>query len=193
MIKIDDKIISDDVVEVDFVCNLSACKGACCVEGDEGADLLEEEKEILEAIYPQVEPYLTEEGNAEIKKQGYYYKKPNGVFGAPIIDGKACVYLTYDEKNIALCGIEQAHLDGKIDFKKPLSCHLYPIRVEKYNEFQAVNYFKWDICSPACTLGKELQVPVYKFLKEPLERAFGEDFYEQLDQTAQYMKNKKSE
>ena len=187
MIKIDDKLISDDVVEVDFVCNLSACKGACCVEGDEGADLLEEEKEILERIYPKIEAYLTEEGKAEIKAQGFHYKKSNGRAGAPIIDGGACVYLTYDDKGIALCGIEQAYNDGKVDWKKPLSCHLYPIRVEKYKEYTAINYFKWDICSPACQLGKELQVPVYQFLKEPLVRAYGEDFYEQLDQTAQYL------
>ena len=191
MIIIQDILVSDDVVEKKFICDLNACKGACCVEGDSGAPLEEEEKIILAQIYKDVEPYLTEEGKAAIRELGLsvYYEEAEE-FGTPLIDNQACAFITFDHKGIALCGIEQAYNDGKIEFKKPISCHLYPIRIEsnKNINFEAMNYDKWDICNPACKLGEKEQLPVYKFLKEAITRKYGEDFYDELDAAAEYKK-----
>jgi hypothetical protein len=180
MILIENTCISDDIEDQQFVCNLDKCKGACCVEGDSGAPLDEGELAILDEIYPQVEPYLTEAGKAVIAKEGTYTKDWDGDFVTPIINGKECAYAIYDKKGILKCAIEEAYNDGKITYKKPISCHLYPIRVTKYEQYHALNYDRWEICSPACSLGQELKVPVYKFLKEPLIRAYGEDWYRQL-------------
>jgi Protein of unknown function (DUF3109) len=190
MIVIDDKLISDDVVSEQFVCNLNSCKGACCWEGDFGAPLEEEELSILETIYDKIEDLLTDEGKEAIQKHGKYqwFDEMKGN-GTTLIANKACAYLTYDALGIGKCGIEKAYELGRIDFKKPISCHLYPIRIERDDRVGTdfVNYDKWSICSAACSFGKELKVPVYQFLKEPLIRKFGEDFYEQLDATAKYM------
>ncbi len=180
MILIENTCISDDIADQFFVCNIEKCKGACCVEGDSGAPLDREELEILERIYPEVEPYLSEEGKRAIAEQGTYTTDMDGDFVTPIIGGRECAYAYYDEKSILKCGIEAAFLDGKISYKKPISCHLYPIRVTKYEQFHALNYDRWSICSPACSLGKELGVPVYRFLKEPLIRAYGESWYAEL-------------
>ena len=182
MIRIDNTCISDDIEDQLFVCNLDKCKGACCVEGDSGAPLDLEEIEILEKIYPAVEPYLTEAGKQVIAKEGTSVKDWDGDFVTPIINGKECAYALYDQKGSLKCGIEEAYNDGKIDYKKPISCHLYPIRVTKYDQYHALNYDRWEICSPACSLGEELSVPVYKFLKEPLIRAYGPIWYQQLTQ-----------
>lgn len=171
-------ILTDDIVEKHFVCDLNRCKGACCVEGDMGAPLEEEELDIMDEIYPAVAPYLTDEGRKEIENQGAYVLDEDGDYSTPTIDGKECAYALYDDKGILKCGIEQAYLDGKVSFKKPISCHLYPLRVKRYDEFEAANYDQWSICSPACTLGESLQVPLYKFLKEALERRYGTDWYE---------------
>lgn len=187
MIWIEDKIISDDVVEKQFVCNLDACKGACCWEGDFGAPLEEAELATLEAIYPLVKPYLMEEGRAVIERVGVWTSfEPEVKHGTPLLDNGACAYLTIGADGVAKCGIEQAYNDGVIDFKKPISCHLYPIRITSHEEFDAVNYDRWDICSAACTLGQSLQMPVYQFAKEALIRKYGEAFYEALDAAAQY-------
>jgi hypothetical protein len=180
MIKVGDILVSDDVRDKEFVCNLEKCKGACCVEGDFGAPLEESELAILEEIYPMVKPYLSEVGVKEIEKQGTHTVDNDGELCTPVIGGRECVYSIYDKKGILKCGIEQAYNDGKISWKKPISCHLYPIRVSTKKHFEALNYHKWHICSPACALGKELQVPVYKFLKEPLIRKYGEPWYEDL-------------
>ncbi len=180
MILIDDTCVSDDIAEKFFVCNLEKCKGACCVEGDLGAPLEESELPVMEEIYEQVKPYLSPEGIAAIEAQGKYIKDWEGDYSTTTINDKECAYAIYDERNILKCGIEQAYLDGKIDFKKPISCHLYPIRITKYENFHALNYERWSICSDACTFGEQLGVEVYKFLKEPLIRAYGEDWYEQL-------------
>ncbi len=197
MIVIDDKIISDDIIQREFVCNLSACKGACCVEGEGGAPLEEHELSILDDIYEDVKPFLTEEGIKVIEEQGKYvpfeaeYNDMSNQTGfeTPLVEGGKCAYLNFDEKGIAKCQIERAWEEGIVNFQKPISCHLYPIRIKKYQNYDAVNYFKWDICSPACTLGKELQVPVYKFLKDPIVRKYGEDFYKQLCEIAETRKN----
>ncbi len=187
MILIEDKIVSDDVVEKQFICNLDACKGACCWEGDSGAPLEKEEMKILEEIYDKVKPFLTADGIKAIEEIGLYtYYNEAKEYGTPLIDNAACAYLTYEANGIAKCGIEKAYEAGVIDFKKPISCHLYPVRTTTYEGFEAVNYDKWDICSAACTLGKKHQMPVYKFVKDALIRKYGESFYEALDAAAQF-------
>ncbi|WP_124640196.1 DUF3109 family protein [Amniculibacterium aquaticum] len=186
MIQIEDKLISEDIFSEEFVCNLSKCKGACCVEGDIGAPLEKEETKILDDIYEKIKPYLTREGIKAIEEQGTWEIDPSdGDFVTPMVENRECVYVTFDEKGITKCGIEKAYEDGVIDWQKPISCHLYPIRVQKYSTFTALNYHEWSICSDACALGKELQVPVYKFLKTPLIRKFGEDFFTMLSEAAE--------
>ncbi len=188
MILIEDKVlVSLDVIEEQFLCNLDACKGACCWEGDAGAPLEKEELAILDKIYETVKPYLRPEGVAAIEAQGRYVFVEEGdyqEFGTPLVDNGPCAYMTVDTKGIAKCGIEEAYLDGKVDFKKPISCHLYPIRISKYGDIDAVNYERWDICSAACTAGKKAKLPVYQFLKEPLIRKYGEAVYNELDEVA---------
>ena len=188
MFQLGKTIVSEDIIEKDFVCNLSACKGACCIEGDAGAPLDKEEAEILKDIYPIVKPFLRPEGIEAIEAQGTSVTTAFGDLETPLINGADCAYVIFDEKNTALCGIEEAYNQGKISWKKPVSCHLYPVRVKDYSEFSAVNYEKWDICDDACTLGMELQVPIYKFVKEALIRKFGEDWYEQLETVAKNYK-----
>ena len=187
MIAIQGKLVSRDVTDKEFVCNLGACKGMCCVLGDEGATITQEEADKMEEIYEVVKPYLTENGVEIIEEAGIYTTNDKGVMSTQLVEGKECAFISYDEKGVALCGIERAHRDGKVDFKKPVSCHLYPIRVTEYQNYDAVNYEKWEICSPACKLGAELKVPVYKFLKEPLIRKYGEDFYNELEAAAQHI------
>jgi len=191
MIQIEGTIISEEIVENDFVCNLNACKGICCVEGDAGAPVDESELNTLERIYPKVAPYLTEQGRRAIEEQGVYVKGEDGEWETPLIDGGECAYVVHNEKGWALCAIEQAYNDKKIEWKKPISCHLYPIRLQEYSSFTAVNYHRWPICDDACALGKELQVPVYKFVREALIRKFGEDWYDELEALAAYVKKKK--
>ena len=183
MFQLGKTIVSEEILERDFVCNLSACKGNCCIDGDAGAPLSAEETKIMEEIYPKVKPYLRPEGIAAIEAQGTWVKGEDGDFETTLIEGKDCAYVIFDGAT-ALCGIEQAYNEGIVSWKKPVSCHLYPIRVKDFTEFTAVNYDKWDICDDACTLGKELQVPVYKFVKEALVRKFGEDWYLELEKVA---------
>lgn len=180
MITIGKTAISDDVADKFFVCDLNKCKGACCIEGDDGAPLEKAELPVLKKIYKKVKPYLTKEGIAAIEEQGFYVKDDEGDFSTPTIKGKECAYALYDKQGILKCGIEMAYYAGKIDFKKPISCHLYPIRITKYEQYDAINYERWHICNPACKHGKELGVPIYKFLKEPLIRKYGEKWYEEL-------------
>jgi len=190
MIQIDDILVSDALYEEHFVCDLNACKGACCEEGEEGAPLLKDEIAILEEIYPKVKPYLTQEGIDVIEEKGLWARTAKGTFATSLIgnEGK-CTLICYDEKGTAQCGIERAYNDGKVDFKKPISCHLYPVRVTKYPTIEAVNYEQWDICGAACELGKKLKVPVYQFLKEPLIRKYGEEFFEILHQGFEHQAN----
>lgn len=191
MLIIQDKLVGDDVVQKQFLCNLNACKGACCWEGDAGAPLEKEELAVLEHIYEKVKPFLTPQGVAAIEKEGLYtYSKKHKEHYTTLVDNAACAYMTMDKTGKAQCGIEQAHRAGAIDFYKPISCHLYPIRVTKESEvgFEALNYDEWDICKAACQLGKEKQLPVYQFLKTAIIRKYGTDFYEELDAAAQHLK-----
>lgn len=184
MFQLGKTIVSEDIIKKDFVCNLSACKGACCVDGDAGAPLEVEETKILQDIYPKVKPFLRQISIDAIEVQGTFIISEDGDFETPLLDGADCAYVIYDDKNVALCAIEEAYNQGEITWKKPVSCHLYPIRVTDYTEFSAVNYHKWEICDDACTLGKELQVPIYKFVKQALIRKFGEDWYMELEKIA---------
>lgn len=187
MIAIDDVLISDDIVKKHFICDLDACKGACCWEGEWGAPLLHEEIDSIRSVWKDVEPYLTRESRDSVKKQGFgtYFGDDNDVFGTPLLKDGACVYLIRNGDGIAKCAFEKAWEDGKTAWPKPISCHLYPIRVSRLNNGTEVwNYDRWSICSAACKLGKKEKVPIYKFLKEPIIRAKGEDFYEQLDACA---------
>ena len=185
MIQIDDKLISEDLFSEEFVCNLAKCKGICCVEGDAGAPLDEDETKILDEIYPKIKSYLRPEGIEAIEEQGTYTLDFEGDLVTPLVNNAECAYVIFDEKGYTKCAIEKAYEDGIIDWQKPISCHLYPIRITEYSNFSAINYHEWDICSDACTLGKELGVKVYQFLKKPLIRKYGEEFYQTLSEAAE--------
>ncbi|MBP7184024.1 MAG: DUF3109 family protein [Saprospiraceae bacterium] len=187
MLLVQDKLISDDIITEHFVCNLDACKGACCWEGDFGAPLEDEELQILDDIYPIIKHLLSKEGIAAIEasKPYTYFDEPKE-YGTTLVNGGACAFLIYEKNGIAKCAIEKAYEQGLIDFYKPISCHLYPIRVELLKKInsEALNYDRWDICATACTNGKSLKVPVYQFVKNALIRKYGEDFYAELETVA---------
>jgi hypothetical protein len=192
MIAIDKTLISEDILEKKFVCDLNACKGACCVAGDSGAPLEKDELKILDAIIEKVKPYMVKKGVKAIEKFGPYVVDSDGDYTTTLVSEKAeCAFVFFDENKIAKCAIEKAFYDGKTEWKKPISCHLYPIRITNLKGHEAVNYDKWDVCKPACECGKKLDVPVYKFLKEPLIRKYGKDWFLQLEKTAElYLKEK---
>lgn len=180
MFQIGDTLISEEILSEEFVCNLTKCKGICCVEGDSGAPLNEDELPILDDIYESVKPFLRPEGIAAIEKIGKYDMDSDGEWVTPLVDGNECAYVIFDERGVTKCGIEKAYEEGAVDYKKPISCHLYPVRLKEYKKFTAVNYHAWDICSDACALGKELKVNVVHFLKDALTRKFGKEWYDEL-------------
>lgn len=185
MIAIDHILISDEVIEEQFVCDLNKCKGGCCDDGDAGAPLEKEELEQINKVYEIVKPYLTKEGIAEIERYGRYLYNTEFGWVTPAIQGQMCAYGFKDENGITKCAIEQAYYDKKIDWKKPISCHLFPIRIKKTKSNELVNYEpREDLCQAACKLGKKLKVPVYQFLKEPLIRKYGQEFYNVLEEIA---------
>lgn len=185
MFQIGKALISEEIIEHDFVCNLNACKGACCVDGQSGAPLEDSETEVLVDIYHRVKPFLSKEGIKAIEAQGAFVKGDDGEWETPLVNNSECAYVIYGNNGIAKCGLEEAYLQGATKWKKPVSCHLYPIRIREYSEFTAVNYHKWEICDPACSLGNELKVPIYKFVKEALIRKFGTTWYAELEKVAQ--------
>lgn len=190
MIAIDNILIADAVVKEQFVCDLTRCKGACCVDGDAGAPLEDKELDKINEVYDAVLPYLDEKSKKELERQGrYVYDREYG-WVTPTINSAVCVYGIKDEQGIVKCGIEQAYIDGKIKWKKPISCHLFPIitKESKRSDNVYVNYEpREDHCKAACTFGKKLKVPVYVFLKEALTRKFGKKFYNTLEATAQHL------
>lgn len=189
MIDIDGKIVSLDIFREEFVCDLSQCKGACCVEGDAGAPLTDEEVGTLEDIFEQVRPFMREEGVKAVEEQGTFTIDQDNEPVTALVDGKECAFVTFDEKGITKCSIEQAHAAGAVDFVKPISCHLYPIRISKLSIGEAVNYSRWGICAPACRCGSELKVKVYQFLKKPLIRMYGEEWYLKLEEAAKLLES----
>ena len=194
MIIIDHVLVSDQVVEEQFVCDLTKCKGGCCEDGDAGAPLENKEKEYVKDFFEIVKPYMTKEGIKEIKQVGpYLYDREFG-WVTPTIDGKICAYGYKDKEGIIKCAFEQAYNDGKIPWKKPISCHLFPIKLSKSKSDPGIEYMNYepreDLCKAACSLGKKLKVPAYVFLKDSIIRKFGETFYETLDATAAHLKEK---
>jgi hypothetical protein len=182
MIAIDHVLLSDDVIDAQFVCDLNSCKGGCCVDGDCGAPLTTEETQTLAEIYPVVKPLLDAEAIAVIEQEGTHTTDEDFGWVTPTINNGICVYAYTDDQGIVKCAIEKAWKDGKVNFKKPISCHLYPLRVKSREGYDLVNYEpRKTLCKPACKLGASLKVPVYKFLKEALVRHYGEEFYEALE------------
>lgn len=180
LIEVKDAVVSTQIFERKFVCDLNACKGACCIEGDAGAPLTFEEIDLLEDNLEHILPFMRPEGVAEVERAGVFYIDDENEPVTALVNGGECAFVYFDDKGITKCAVEQAYSTGKTNFKKPISCHLYPIRVKKFNELQALTYDVWPICAPACSCGEKLDVPVYRFLKEPLIRAFGEEFFEEL-------------
>ena len=180
MLQIEDTIISFDLLDEVFVCDLSVCKGSCCIEGEAGAPVEESEIASLEKALPVIWDDLSPKAKKVIEKQGVVYLDINGEFVTSIVNGADCVFTFYDENGCCKCAIEKAFNEGKTDFYKPVSCHLYPVRVTRHKDFRAVNYHRWHICKAAVSLGKKQGVKVYQFLKEPLIRKFGKEWYEQL-------------
>jgi len=189
LIVIDNILISEEIVEKRFVCDLSKCKGGCCEDGAAGAPLEKEEMGIINDVFEKVKAYLTADAIAEIGKKGKYVYDTEFEWVTPTLDSdnEICVYGSRDKNGIIKCAFEQAYNDGVIQWKKPISCHLYPMisKKGKHGDYERVNYEpRENLCSPACSLGEELKVPVYQFLKEPIIRKYGEEFYEALDTIA---------
>ncbi len=190
MLFIQDVLISDEVVSENFLCNLDACKGACCWEGDFGAPLEAEELLLMDRVYEEVKPFMSPAGIAVVEKEGSFvnYKEDNS-FGTPLVAGGPCAYMTLDETGKAQCAIERAYKAGATGFYKPISCHLYPVRVTVNEEanFEALNYDRWDICSAACTKGDREQVRIHEFVKPALLRKYGQEFYDELCAAAEQL------
>ena len=185
LIEIGNKIVSTDIFSEQFTCDLNKCKGACCVKGNGGAPLNENEVAKIQNNIEKIKPYMSKSGIETVNREGVYYLDEEDTPATKLIDKKECCFVYFDENEIAKCSIETAYKAGDINFNKPESCHLYPIRTKEFNEFTAINYETWDICSPACSLGKSLKVPVYQFLKEPIIRVFGSSFFEELTKVDQ--------
>ena len=194
MIEIDDKIVSADLLRECFACDLGKCKGICCVEGDAGAPLDIEEVDLLEEEYENYAPYMTEQGRAAVESQGFMVVDVDGDYTTPLVDNAACAY-AFEENGVTFCAIERAYREGKCSFLKPISCHLYPIRLVNFsNGSVGLNYHRWSVCRDAVECGRKLGVPVYKALKEPIIRRFGEEIYTALEAAEEYIKeSEKSE
>ena len=185
MFQLGKTLVSETLFEQAFTCDLTACKGACCVEGEAGAPLETEEISQLKEHWTTLKPFLTKEGIAAIEAQGVATQNAFEEWETPLIDGKACAYIAYDSKGVAQCGIEQANKKQATNLQKPISCHLYPVRVKNYSAFVAVNYHEWSICAPGCSLGAALKQPLYQFVKGALVRKFGQAWYDALHAAAQ--------
>lgn len=183
MLQIGKTIVSFELIEQNFVCDTSVCKGVCCVHGDSGAPLEADEAETMKKIYPKVKPYMQQTGIVTIDKEGVAVVDTDGDLVTPLIDGKECAF-TFFENGEAKCSIEKAWFEKKVSFRKPVSCWLYPIRITKYKDFEAVNYHQWDICKCAVKKGNQLKTPAYVFLKEPLSHKYGKDWYKELELAA---------
>ena len=180
LIEVQNKIVSTEIFERKFVCDLNACKGACCIEGDDGALLEKEEVDIIEENLDKIKPFMRRKGVEAVEKGGVSYLDRHDEPVTTLVYQRECAFVFFDDEGISKCSIEQAYLEGEINYKKPISCHLYPIRVKKFNNLEALAYDEWNICKSACACGDKLDVPVYRFLKEPLVRAYGQAFFDDL-------------
>jgi hypothetical protein len=185
MLQIGKTIISLDIIQKEFCCDLGKCKGACCVDGDSGAPLTLEEAKLIEKMYPDFEEYLSDDNKAEIKKQGFSLTDGDGDLVTPIVGNNECVFTFRDEAGITKCAIEKAHFEKYTEFRKPVSCHLFPIRVTEYKRFDAVNYQQLDICKAGRICGISNGTPLWKYLKEPLIRKYGEEWYKEFTYAAE--------
>ena len=193
MFLIQNTLVSLDVLEKEFCCNLDICHGCCCIEGDAGAPLTDEEEEQLTTALPILKKDMTKEAQAVVEQQGVSYLDQSGEKVTSIVNNKDCVFARVDKSGWCYCLIEKAYKAGKIGFNKPISCHLYPIRLTHLNNgLTGVEYHRWDICHSARLLGKKLHIPIYQFLKEPLIRRFGQDWYDELELTATEWKKQSS-
>lgn len=190
MIQIDDALLSEDIFSKRFVCDLGACKGACCVEGDSGAPLEAEEVGKLEEALDEIKPYMRQEGIDRVEETGVFTIDVDGEYVTPLVNDEECAFVSFDKNGTAKCSIEQAHRDGKTDFLKPISCHLYPIRITQLKDYVALNYHYWPICDPARSCGAKLDVKVFKFLKEPIIRKFGEEFFGKIIEADRLLEDK---
>lgn len=191
MIEIGRTILSQDIFSEFFVCDLLKCKGACCVEGDSGAPLTTEEAKTIERDYPAFEKYLPENHREEIKKQGFSMIDSDGDLVTPLVNKRQCAYSFYDDNGILKCSIEKAFFEGKTSFRKPVSCHLFPIRITEYKRFDAVNYQDLEICKPGRECGRANRAKLYQFLKEPLIRKYGEEWYKEVEAAGEYLEEQK--
>ena len=182
MYEVEGKLVSEKLFARKFVCDLEACKGACCVEGDYGAPLKAEEIEELERNLSSIEEFMSEIGLETLKSDGFWERDPDGDFVTTTYQGRECVFANKDERGILYCSIERAQTSGKSKASKPLSCHLYPIRVGEYSKLTSLYYHEWNICSAACELGANMNLPVFRFLKKAIIRAYGESFYAALEE-----------
>ncbi len=176
MLQIKDTLISQDLIEKKFCCDLDKCKGACCVKGDAGAPLTQSEVDLLPEIIDKIKPFLRKNGIESIEKQGTHVIDEENETVTPLVSGKECAYVVF-KNGIAKCGIEEAYDAGVILFRKPVSCHLYPVRLRRYEQFTAVNYDVWDICQPARELGEKLNLSVHSFVRDALIRRFGKNWF----------------
>ena len=195
MVEVNGVVVSFDVFKERFLCALEGCNGACCIEGDAGAPITPDEVKEVEALLPEIWDELLPEAREVIERQGISYHDPSGELVTSIVNGKNCVFTCYDERGCCYCAIERAYRQGRVPFYKPISCHLYPIRVTQFrNGSYGLNYHRWAVCRDAVECGKKLGVPVYKALKEPIIRRFGEEFYKALEAAEEYIKeSEKSE
>jgi len=191
VVEIGRTLLSRDIFEQHFVCDVLKCKGACCVEGDSGAPLTEEEAAMIEKEYPNFEKYLPEHHKTEIKKQGFSLIDSDGDLVTPLVENRQCAFSFYNEQGILKCAIEKTFFEGKSAFRKPISCHLFPIRITEYKHFDAVNYQELDICKPGVKCGTSQKVPLYKFLKEPLIAKYGAEWYREVEVAAEYLSTDK--
>lgn len=188
MLQIGKTIISLDVIQKEFCCDLDKCKGGCCVDGDSGAPITPEEAQLIEKMYPDFEEYLTDQNKAEIKKQGFSVTDGDGDLVTPIVGSNECVYTYTDDSDITKCAIEKAYFEKHIAFRKPVSCHLFPIRVTEYKRFDAINYQQLDICKSGRECGKSNGIPMWQYLREPLIRKYGQEWYKDFTYAAENLK-----
>ena len=188
MLQVGDVLVSFDVLRECFCCDLSACHGACCVEGDAGAPVTLDEIALIEEALPEVWPDLTAQARAVIRRQGVAYADPEGELVTSIVDGRDCVFALHDDGGHCLCALEKAWRRGRTRFIKPISCHLYPIRVKDFGSCRALNYNRWKVCAAAVALGQKQGLPLYRFLREPLIRRFGEAWYAELETAVRELK-----
>lgn len=180
MLQIGDTLVSLDLAERFFCCDLDACHGECCIEGDAGAPITENEKKELERLLPEINDELLPQAQEVIRQQGVSYVDEEGDMVTSIIDGRNCVFTCFAPGGMCQCAIEKAYRDGRVAMRKPISCYLYPLRITEYHSFTAVNYHRWKICRPAEALGRKLGLRLYQFLKEPLIQRFGKEWYDEL-------------